>query len=82
MAGVLFSHPLARAARVWRAESHDGSEQRVLVVVTTLELDPNSKRYKAKLVDKLTRAAQEYLEQSSEAASFIIMNPLREWRGG
>lgn len=54
----------------------------MLVVVTTLELDPNSKRYKAKLVDKLTRAAQEYLEQSSEAASFIIMNPLREWRGG
>ena len=78
----VFSHPLARAARVWRGESHDGSEQRVLVVVTTLELDPNSKRYKAKLVEKLARAAQEYIERSSEAASFIIMNPLRQWRGG
>jgi len=78
----VFSHPLARAARVWRGESHDGSEQRVLVVVTTLELDPGSNHYKAKLVDKLTRAAKEYLEQSSEAASFVIMNPLREWRGG
>jgi hypothetical protein len=81
MAGV-FSHPLARAARVWRGESHDGSEQRVLVVVTTLELDPRNHRYKAKLVEKLTRAAKEYLEQSSEAASFIIMNPLGQWRGG
>jgi hypothetical protein len=78
----VFSHPLARAARVWRGESHDGSEQRVLVVVTTLELDPNSKHYKAKLVDKLTRAANEHIAQSSEAGSFIIMNPLRQWRGG
>jgi hypothetical protein len=78
----VFSHPLARAARVWRAEGRDGSEQRVLVVVTTLELDPRNHRYKAKLVEKLTRAAKDHLEQSSEAASFIIMNPLREWRGG
>jgi hypothetical protein len=78
----VFSHPLARAARVWRAEGRDGSEQRVLVVVTTLELDPRNHRYKARLVEKLTRAAQQYIEQSSEAASFIIMNPLREWRGG
>ena len=78
----VFSHPLARAARVWRAEGHDGSEQRVLVVVTTLELDPRNHRYKARLVEKLTRAAKQYIEQSSEATSFIIMNPLREWRGG
>jgi phenylpyruvate tautomerase PptA (4-oxalocrotonate tautomerase family) len=75
----VFSHPLARAARVWRAEGPDGSEQRVLVVVTTLELDPNNNRYKAKLVEKVTRAAKEHLEQSPEAASFVIMNPLRQW---
>jgi hypothetical protein len=78
----VFSHPLARAARVWRAERPDGSEQRVLVVVTTLELDPNNNRYKAKLVEELKRAAKEHLEQSSEAASFVIMNPLSQWRGG
>ena len=78
----VFSHPLVRAARVWRAESHDGSEQRVLVVVTTLELDARKNRYKAKLVEKLTRAAKEHLEQSSEAGSFIIMNPLGQSRGG
>lgn len=76
----VFRHPLARAARVWRAERHDGSEQRVLVVVTTLELDPGNNRYKAKLVEKLTRAAKEHLEQSPEAGSFVVMNPLS--RGG
>jgi phenylpyruvate tautomerase PptA (4-oxalocrotonate tautomerase family) len=54
----------------------------MLVVVTTLELDPNHNQYKAKLVEKLTRAAKEHLEQSSEAASFVIMNPLGRWRGG
>lgn len=78
----VFSHPLARAARVWRAESSDGAEQRVLVVVTTLELDPRNHRYKAKLVEKLTRAAEEHLEQSSVACSLVIMNPLSRWRGG
>jgi hypothetical protein len=78
----VFSHPLARAARVWRAESHDGSEQRMLVIVTTLELDSKNNRYKAKLVEELKRAAKEHLEQSPEASSFVIINPLNQWRGG
>ena len=78
----VFSHPLARTARVWRAERHDGSEQRMLVIVTTLELDPKNNRYKAKLVEKLKRAAKEHLEQSPEASSFVIMNPLSQRRGG
>ena len=72
----MFSHPLARAARVWHAEGYDGSKQRVLVIVTTMELDPKNKRYKAKLAEQLARAAKEYLAQSSEAASFVTMNPL------
>jgi len=75
-----FNHPLARAARVWRAERHDGSKERVLVIVTTMELDPKKNLYKAKLAEKLARAAQEYLAQSSEATSFVIMNPLSYWR--
>jgi hypothetical protein len=37
-------------------------------------------RNKAKLVEKLARAAKEYLAQSSEATSFVIMNPLSYWR--
>ena len=78
--GKAFIHPLARAARVWRAERPDGSEQRVLVVVTTMELDPKSDRYKEKLVDRLSRAAKEHLSRSSQADRFIIMNPSRQWR--
>jgi hypothetical protein len=75
-----FSHPLARAARAWTAQQHDGSEQRVLVIVTTMELDPANKRYNKKLVEKLARAAWEYLAPSSVANAFIIMNPMRQWR--
>jgi hypothetical protein len=54
-----FIHPLARAARVWHAEGHDGSEQRILVIVTTMELDPKHKCFKKKLVEKLSHAAKE-----------------------
>jgi hypothetical protein len=75
-----FIHPLARAARVWRAESHDGSEQRVLVIVTTMELDPKHTRYQKKLVEKLSHAAKEYLAQSSDATRFLIINPLSHLR--
>lgn len=75
-----FIHPLARAARVWLAEGPDGSDQRVLVVVTTMELDPKSDRFKEKLVERLSHAAKEHLAQSCDADAFIIMNPLRDWR--
>jgi len=74
----VFIHPLARAAHVWRAERPDGSEQRVLVIMTTMELDPKSDRYKEELVDRLSRAAKEHLARSSEADGFVIMNPLRQ----
>jgi hypothetical protein len=76
----MFSHPLARAARISHAETPDGSKERVLVIVTTMELDPKKNRYKAKLAEKLSRAAEEYLARSSEATSFVIMNPLSYWR--
>jgi hypothetical protein len=75
-----FVHPLARAARVWPAESHDGAEQRILVIVTTMELDPKHKGYQKKLVEKLSHAAKEYLAQSSDATEFLIMNPMSHWR--
>src|SRR5271166_5024932 len=75
-----FIHPLTRAARVWLAEGPDGSDQRVLVIVTTMELDPKSDRFKKKLVERLSHAAKEHLAQSCDADAFIIMNPLRDWR--
>ena len=70
-----FSHPLARAARVWTARNLDGSEQRVLVIVTTMELDPAGRHYKKKLAEKLSHAASEHLAQSSDASAFVIVNP-------
>ena len=55
---MTFSHPLARASKVWTARTHDGGEQRVLVIVTTIPLEPHDKGYKKSLVERLSRAAQ------------------------
>lgn len=76
---MAFSHPLARNAKVWTAKAHDGSDQRVLVIVTTIPLDPGEKGYKKSLVERLSRAARDYLGDSNEAASFMLMNRLRDW---
>ena len=43
------------------AKNNDGSEYRALAIVTTLELDPKSQNYKKRFVEKLSRAAKEYL---------------------
>jgi hypothetical protein len=72
-----FAHPLARAGRVWRSELHDGSMQRVLVIVTTLELDPASPRYQDRLVEQLSRAAHSRLARFSDADGFVLINRLR-----
>ena len=58
---MIFSHPLARSASVFTAKNNDGSEYRVLAIVTTLELDPKSQNYKRLFVEKLSRAARDYL---------------------
>jgi hypothetical protein len=78
---MAFSHPLARAAKVWTAKAHDGGEQRVLVIVTTIALDPGEKGYKKSLVERLSRAARDHLADSNEAASFMLMNRMRDWSG-
>jgi hypothetical protein len=52
---MTFSHPLARSANVFTARNNDGSEYRVLAIVTTLELDPKSQNYKKLFVEKLSR---------------------------
>ena len=76
---MTFAHPLARAAKIWTAKGADDSEQRVLVIVTTIPLDADHKGYKKSLVEKLTRAAREYLAGSKEADSFVLINRLRDW---
>jgi hypothetical protein len=76
---MAFSHPLARAAKVWTAKANDGSEQRVLVIVTTIPLEPSDKGYKKSLVERLSRAARDYLADSKEAALFLLVSRTREW---
>src|SRR5580693_6487295 len=68
---MIFSHPLARSASVFTAKNNDGSEYRVLAIVTTLELDPMSQNYKKPFVEKLSRAARDYLADADEAAASI-----------
>jgi hypothetical protein len=77
---MAFSHPLARAAKVWTAKADDGAEQRVLVIVTTIPLEPGDKGYKKSLVERLSRAAHDYLADSKEAASFMLLSRLRDWK--
>ena len=77
---MAFLHPLARGAKVWTARNPDDSEQRILVIVTTIPLEANQKRYKKSLVERLSRAARDYLAESKEAGSFVLINRLRDWK--
>ena len=64
---------------MWAAHGQDGGGQRILVIVTTLPLDPGHKGYKMSMVEKLSRAAHEHLAASKEADSFVLINRLRDW---
>ena len=64
---------------MWTARGKDDSEQRVLVIVTTIPLDPGQKGYKKSLVEKLSRAAREHLAEAKDAESFVLINRLRDW---
>ena len=76
---MIFSHPLARNASVFTAKNNDGSEYRVLAIVTTLELDAKSQNYKKCFVEKLSRAAKDYLADSDKATAFVLMNRPKDW---
>ena len=65
---------------MWTAKAEDGAEQRVLVIVTTISLEPGDKGYKKSLVDRLSRAAHDYLADSKDAASFMLLSRLRDWK--
>ena len=77
---MAFVHPLAQATKVWTAKSLDETEQRMLVIVTTISLDPRQKGYKKSLVEKLSRAAHDHLAESKEAGAFVLVSRLRDWR--
>lgn len=74
-----FSSPLARKAKVWPMKSQDGSERHVLVVQTTLELDPESDKYKKKLVNRLSDEAAAYVAERFDVTDFILINRPKDW---
>ena len=67
---------------MWTAKDHDDGERRVLVIATTVPLDPAQKGYKKSLVEKLSRAAREHIAESNEAESFMLISRLRDWNPG
>lgn len=74
-----FSHPLARKAKAWPMTSRDGSGRSVLVIVTTLELDPQSDKYKKKLIDRLSAEAAAYIAANAEITDYVLVNRLKDW---
>lgn len=76
---MAFSHPLARGAKIWAEKTRDGKDHQVLVVVTTIALGPEVKGFKKRLVERLSRAAQEYVAASPEATGFVLINRMRDW---
>ena len=78
---MAFVHPLARGAKIWRTKGLDDSEEPILVIVTTIPLEPGHKTFKKSLLDKLSRAARDYLAESKEARTFVLINRLRDWKG-
>jgi len=75
-----FTHPLARKTTLARAHRRDGSQVDSLLIVTTLELDPTAKDFKASQVERLHGAAREYLEQTPEIASYTVLMRPKDWR--
>lgn len=79
---MTFSHPLARQAKVWAQTALNGKTQDTLVVVTTLDLDPQSKLFKKNKVQSLTDAVKEHLKLNPQQANgFLLINRPKEWAG-
>jgi hypothetical protein len=74
---MTFSHPLARAAQVWQANV--GGPRKILIVATTLELDPHHKNFKRQLVDGLSSAAEDFVTASDDLDGYCLINRLRQW---
>ena len=76
----MFTHPLARAAKVWVTGNPRDGGQTILVIVTTLKLDPTAKGFKPDKVDTLSSAAAEWLSfHQNEASAFLLVNRAKDW---
>ena len=76
---MVFTHPLARGAKVWSANLVGGETKRILVIVTSAELDPSNRKYKPEHIDRLSEAAREYLKETGAAEGFLFANRMRDW---
>ncbi|MCW6508958.1 hypothetical protein [Lichenifustis flavocetrariae] len=75
-----FNHPLARDAKVWETSGTVGPVGRILVIITTLQLDKTHKSYKADKVERLSDAAKAWvLEHALEASDFLLINRPKDW---
>ena len=75
-----FKHPLARDAKVWTTGGNAGSTSRLLVIITTLELDSGHKSFKADKVGRLSDAARDWIKANAVAASdFVLISRPRDW---
>ncbi len=78
---MTFSHPLARAAKVWPARVNNGQTFQILIVVTTLDLDQASEYYRPEMVERLSLAAQDYVDGTDEVDGFIIATRAMDLEG-
>lgn len=77
---MTFSHPLARHVTVGTTNGVSKRPRKILVIMTTLELDPGSKKFKADKVKILSDAAEEWVEANvSEATDFMLINRAKDW---
>lgn len=77
-----FKHPLARDAKIWQTGGLNGKSIRVLVVITTLELDQGHKRFKAEKVGRLSDIAKEWVGQNETSVDdFMLVSRPRDWEG-
>ena len=75
-----FKHPLARDAKVWLTGGSGGTPVRLLVIITTLELDSAHKSYKADKVGRLSDAEREWITSHAlEASDFVLISRPRDW---
>ena len=79
---MTFKHPLARDAKVWSTGGLKGKAKRQLVIITTLALDKDHKKFDQAKIDQLSDAAKEWVESNpAEAVDFLLMNRPKEWAG-
>jgi hypothetical protein len=75
----VFKHPLARKATVATAHPRKGVEQKMLLIVTTLELDPQAKGFSAQNVERLHDAAKAHLAEAPDLSAYLIVGRPKEW---